>query len=83
MHCLLAKLAKRAFCVGIFAGILLQAETAYAAPRPQPQPPIFTPRCAARPPCIANVCLRSGRCTLGSNIQMVGCLIYTCRNAAH
>jgi hypothetical protein len=78
----LARLARPALCAATMAGLGLLWNPSYAVPqKSQAQPQIFTPHCAARPRCIANVCVRSGRCKLGNQAQVTGCLLYACRSA--
>ncbi len=60
----------------LFAAIVAGAAGVQASPQ---QPHVFTPVCAAPPHCAAHTCLRSGRCTLGAQVQPMGCLIYTCK----
>jgi hypothetical protein len=76
MNKLAGNFVKAALCAAIVVG----AGTARAAPQ---QPRIFTPSCAAPPRCADHICLRMGRCSLGSHAQPMGCLIYSCKHGAH
>jgi len=77
MHKLLARIARHALCTAIITGSALVSNASYAVPlKSQPQAPVFTRNCAMRLRCIANFCARSGRCSLGSHIQVTGCLLH-------
>jgi hypothetical protein len=82
MNKLLMGVIRPALSAAIFAGAGPQLEAGYAASPVQPQPHTFAPNCAARPKCLTNVCLRSGRCSFGNHIQPSGCLLYTCKHGA-
>jgi len=79
MHKLVPRTVQAILCgLAITSSVFVDAGG--AAPfSTQPKPPVFTPACAVRPKCIIHICVRSGRCSLGSHTQMSGCLFYACK----
>ncbi len=86
MNKLLRSIAGAILCGTVILGSLPLVSPARAAPPTLPQHPqqphVFAPNCAARPRCVENICLRMGRCSLGSHTQPMGCLFYACKHGA-
>ena len=83
MNKLLRSAAQVLLCPAIAASLLPWTQAAQALPPAQAQPRIFTLACAAPPRCVQHLCLRMGRCSIGSHTQGMGCLLYACRGGTH
>ncbi len=79
----LISITRAGLCGAIILSSLSLVSPAGATPPSQPQQPrVFAPNCAIRPRCVENICLRMGRCSVGSHTQQAGCLLYACKHGA-